>query len=265
MGPIFFGAYDKIVIPRTIEMVRKIKVIGVRLGYFILGLSKNQPSKVTLKLLGGSRGFLSAPTKVDWKKYFNSGRDHEVYTSSWRSSLTQAGEELLFSRLKYWSKMQVVAFCVQILSLGFWAGSSLVRSLYKISYLWILPSIALISLSTTALLLVFTFARADDVVESKKSNENPLAYGVAAIGGVGFIPSYIIAQEQLLRDKSKKSESLEKIYQTRGNLFEYIDYDAWFANQNLSVKERDTFKALLPGFNSSLDELVETVKLLERK
>lgn len=231
----------------------------------MLGLSPNQPNKLTLKLMQRNKLFLSPPQKVDWKDYFNSSRNHEIYTPSWRSSLTQASEELLYRRLKYWSKMQVIAFCVQILSLGFWVGSSIIRSFYKISYLWSLPSIAMISLSTTALLLVFTFARADDVVESKKSNENPLAYGVGALGGVGYIPAYIIAQEQLLEESAKKSESMTKIYQTRGNLFEYIDYKTWLKNQHLSVKELDTFKTLLPGFNSSLNELVETVKLLERK
>jgi hypothetical protein len=209
--------------------------------------------------------FLSPPEKVDWKDYFTSSRNHEVYTPSWRSSLTQAGEELLYSRLKYWSKIQVIAFCVQILSLGFWVGSSMIRSLYKISYLWSLPSIAMMSVSTTALQLVFTFARADDVVESKKSNENPLMYGVNALGGVGYIPAYIIAQERALEENAKKSTSLAKIYQTRGNLFEYVDYDNWFSKQHLSAREIDAFNALLPGFNSSLNELVETVKLLEKR
>lgn len=245
--------------------MRKLKASGLRLGYFMLGLSPNQPNKFTLRLLEKNKGFLSPPIKVDWKDYFNSSRNHEVYTPSWRSSLTQAGEELLYSRLKYWSKMQVIAFCVQILSLGFWASSSMVRSFYKISYLWSLPSIAIMSLSTTALLLVFTFARADDVVEGKKSNENPLLYGVNALGGVGYIPAYIIAQEQLLEESCNKSVSMQKIYQSRGNLFEYVDYSTWLNSQNLSSKELDAFNTLLPDFNSTLNELVETVKLLERK
>ena len=245
--------------------MRKIKIGGVRLGYFILGLSKNQPNKLTLSLLERTKGIFAPPEIVDWKDYFNSSRNHEVYTPSWRSSLTQAGEELLYSRLKYWSKMEVIAFCVQILSLGFWASSSMVRSFYKISYLWSLPSIAMMSLSTTALLLVFTFARADDVVESKKYNEDPLRYGVNALGGVGYIPAYIIAQEQLLEQSAGKSESMQKIYRSRGNLFEYVDYSTWLNSQRLSQKELDTFNTLLPGFNSSINELVETVKLLERK
>jgi hypothetical protein len=56
-----------------------------------------------------------------------------------------------------------------------------------------------------------------------------------------------------------------KSYESSENLALISNFNEWVSSKGFSKKEEDTFFTLLPDFNNTLDELVETVLILEKR
>jgi len=261
--------YDNLVILSTILMMGIVKKKAYEAALLILGLSRKEPWGVTKKVKDWVVSTVSMPKTAKDSSLIKK-EEFGAVTQSWRYALRETGMDYLTERSNYWFKLQFISLGLQIISLSLWAGVNAARAWYEFSYLWLLPVILLMSITTGILLIIFTVSRADDVAEQQEYDKDPLKYGIKALGGTGKLPAYLVASSyhDLIAGQGVWKQGKGKFvksYESSENLALISNFNEWVSSKGFSKKEEDTFFTLLPDFNNTLDELVETVLILEKR